>query len=76
MEGRKLLWDAFVLFDILFYHAPRHEILKLFVSPQPEHFFATAGCIARFEALIDLVKKIFEFEAASGRKYCRQFLCH
>ena len=65
MKRRKLLGDSLVLFEILFHHATGHQVLELLVGSESEHLFPTACGVSGFETFVDLVKKIFEFEAAS-----------
>src|SRR5207253_3226157 len=62
LQGRELLRNALVLLRLLFHHATGDQILKLLVSAQPEHFFASAGSISGPQILMHDVEQVLEFK--------------
>lgn len=66
--------QAFVFFAGFFDHAAGDEVLEFFVGAEAEHFFAPAGGVAGFEALVNDVEELFEFKGgAFGGEHCDKF---
>src|SRR3954469_23728796 len=48
---------ALVFFAILFHRTACDQVLQFFVSPQAEHFLASAGSVSRAEILVHNIKQ-------------------
>lgn len=51
-----------------------HEILKLLISPEAKHFFATAYGVANFQILEDAFEQVVETKDLVLRKYGAKFI--
>jgi hypothetical protein len=68
------IFKAAVFFTILFDKTSGHEILKLLVCTETEHFFPAADGISSFQVLINDLKKGVKPEGLFVRKYGDQLI--
>src|SRR5687768_18442122 len=58
LERGELLRHAFVLLPVLLHHPTSHQVLKLFVSTKPKHFFPSAGRISGAQILVNALEQV------------------
>ena len=68
--------QAAVFFAEFLDKAASHQILKLFISPQTQHFFASAHRIALLQVLKNALKQIVETEYLVFREHIDKFIGH
>ena len=72
-QGR---WQALVFFAALFDRAPCHEILKLFIGPQTQHFFAATGSVPGPQILVYDIEKLLKLKRRTPGEDRNQLLSY
>ena len=57
--------QSFVFLPVLLNHVAGNKMLQLFIGSEAKHLLTTASGIALLEAVVNHVKKLFEFEGSS-----------